>query len=443
MEGSGCIDFTHSDGETLIIDIGALNAKDLTGYDLVELWVFDNTGSGLDFDANPAYLGIGESSWDDNKIQLTGTVNAGSWKKVQVDISAVADADKNTIRRIGFEGGGQNLYLDDIRAVGTVYLDSENIASYKTRKESVFFHSANTDVTQKTIKIYPSDDAYVYEGAPTTNYGNSPGLLVRDYAPSDYESFMTFPLTDIPTGATIVSATIYLYCYKIVDGGNSAVGIVAVTGTWSEDTVTWNTKPATGAFIIDIDLSKIGWETGDLTAITQGWFSGATNNKGVKIRVDVTPDENKVSGIYSKEASSRRPYLQVVYSTSNTLSDILSTAAQAKLAISDEPALKYNADMADLSRAITSTWKDEIVNLGDTVRMYDEILEINTDCRIKKIVKDLLKPDNTNVELTNRAYDISDLEARLLKMLKYAMPFEDCNAIYANAIKEGYLGDVE
>jgi len=66
---------------------------------------------------------------------------------------------------------------------------------------------------------------------------------------------------------------------------------------------------------------------------------------------------------------------------------------------------------------------------------------LNIDCRVKKITKDLLNPNNIDIELTNKIYTIVDLEAKRTKQLSYAMPYQDnIKVVDANAIQEGYLG---
>ena len=133
---------------------------------------------------------------------------------------------------------------------------------------------------------------------------------------------------------------------------------------------------------------------------------------------------------------------EMAFFTSSDVQSEIEAQGQAYLDDHDEPKLRYKVHMADLSKAIVDTWEDETISLGDTVRVYDSDLGINVDCRVRKITKDLLNPTNTDIELTNRAYDITDLQAKLEKQLKYAMPFNDNKRIiYANTIQEGYIGE--
>lgn len=144
--------------------------------------------------------------------------------------------------------------------------------------------------------------------------------------------------------------------------------------------------------------------------------------------------------IISSKESNTKPYLSVTYTQADSASATLKDAAEAYLADNDEPKLKYTVRMADLSQAIVDTWEDETINLGDTVRVYDKDLDINVDCRVKKITKDVLNPTNNVIELTNRAYDITDMQVEQQKKLDELIPFNDKSIMDAGIIQTGYIG---
>jgi hypothetical protein len=112
-----------------------------------------------------------------------------------------------------------------------------------------------------------------------------------------------------------------------------------------------------------------------------------------------------------------------------------------KLSENETPKLLYKVKACDLSKVIEDTWENETINLGDTARVYDKDLGLNVDVRIKKITKNLLDPSDMDLELANKSYNITDIQAQVAKQLSYAMPFEDNKkVINANAIQEGYFG---
>lgn len=441
MEGSGCVQFTdNGPGDTLTIDLGAGDTLDLSGIDTVTFWVFDPGGSGLDFDTSPIYFGIGEAAWDDNKFTITGSVNADSWRKVEVDISGVADADKNAIRYIGFQGGGGEYYFDDIKASGIPYLDSPKRRLYKVNKEYVYFHSTEANIKQRTISIPPTDDARVYQGAAGSNFGSLIVLAVRDESPYSEISFVKFSMEAIPENAVVTSAALKMYVSNVIGGGETVEASFA-DKNWDEEIVTWTNKPGAGDNIGSVSMTDTGWYSITFTGAVSDWRDGTRDNHGIRLEIDIVPDAHKGVHINSKENSEYQIWLEVAYTLSEETEDVLQDAAQAYLNDHDEPKLKYKVKMANLSKAIVDTWEDETISLGDTIRVYDSELGINVDCRVKKIIENLLDPINTMIELTNRAYDITDMQSVLAKKIKYVMPFEDnTKIINANAVQKGYLG---
>jgi hypothetical protein len=440
VQGSGSINFIAADGETMTQDLGAGGTLDLTGLDTLELWLYDNTGSGLDFDTYPCYFGIGESAWTDNKLTITGTVNADSWKKIELDISGIADASKNAIRYIGFESGGEDLYIDDVRAVGTVYIDSDHVSEYKVKKEYVYNHSASLEVAQKTVKVYPSDDAPTDEQYPNTN-NRWLTLGVSNEAGDAQIPCIKFPIDDIPANATIVSAILYM-CVSAIDsrGAVDTVSIYYNDADFDESTLTYNNRPSPdGAAITTISGAAVGWQSADLTTAFTNWVTGVKSNYGLQLQNAAAASDHRTN-YYPKETYNYRPYFLVTYTFTTNNTDIVRDAAQLKLADSDEPAYRYKVKMVDLSRVIADTWAGETIGLGDAVRLYDADFGINTVMRVKRITEDRLNPANTEVELVNRTYDITDQEAANAKKLKSVMPFEDKNIVDANAIQKGAIG---
>jgi len=71
-------------------------AVDLSGYNNIKFWIKSTrTGTYLQF-------GIGESAWDDNTWAIEILI-ADTWEQKEIDISEIADVDKNAIRHLGIK----------------------------------------------------------------------------------------------------------------------------------------------------------------------------------------------------------------------------------------------------------------------------------------------------------------------------------------------------
>lgn len=94
-----------------------------------------------------------------------------------------------------------------------------------------------------TFTLKASQDAYVDSSNPDTNYGSEEELYIRSTIGTLKQlTFMEFDLGALPAGLTIEN--VYL-C--LAQTAYSAIGysgkVVAASGSWDEDTVTWNTMP--------------------------------------------------------------------------------------------------------------------------------------------------------------------------------------------------------
>jgi len=428
--------------ETFIRDLGVGYEVDLSGYDKVTFQIFSE-----DDNANGFTFGIGEAAYDENTVN-TGALTGGRWYEIELDLSGVADGDKDAIRYIGFKNltdGAIVIVFDRILAFnGEQYIDSPNIADYKVRKESIYIHSSKVEVVHREVIIYPSKDTCVYENTPDINYGSNSVMYVRGPNTKIYEIYVTFDLSVIPDGATITLATLYFDILSTNPTHGRSITTYRVNANWAEDTITWNNKAAvTGADLYTWDFASTGWKNSGSDAnildLVQKWYSGEYDNYGIRLKEDAGLNSTPI-GIGTKE-STNKPYLKVVYTLDTDPSALIKAAAQDYLYSNDEPKLRYQVRMVDLSRVIADTWQDEEINIGDTVRVYDNELDINTDCRVKKIIENLLDPTDTSIELANKVPDIADTQAKILKKLSYIMPFSDNeNISNANAIQQGYFG---
>jgi len=424
--------------ETATIDLGAGGTIDLSGHDTVEFWIYSATDN-----ASGVTFGIGEAVWSEFAVG-TGALSAGCWHKVELDMSAYADADKDAIRYVGFKNwtnGAATVIVNGIRGFSDVaYIDSPYIDNYKVHKEFTYRHSAQPEKEEFEVIIYPSDDTQAAQSAPNQNWNWRTILGIRDNGSDDKIGFIKFgDLTDIPTGATITGATLNMKVTATQFSSGGSPDIQLADADWDESTLTWNNMPGSDGNVTTFDGNSTGWKEITLTDTVDDWFNGVTDNYGLRLQLNIT-DVDKDINIATKE-SSDKPYLKVTYTMTTDPSDVIVAAATKYLHDHHEPAVRYEVNMADLSRVMETTWEDETINIGDTVKVYDSELKLNVYVRVYKITKNLLDSSDVKLELANRAYTIAEVEASREKQLSYAMPCKDNPRIIdASAIQVGYLG---
>ncbi len=191
--------------------------------------------------------------------------------------------------------------------------------------------------TTTTITLEPTDDAGL-RGPPHghRNYGGDPDadaeqnvlILGRDNnwyvdpGAADTRGAIRFDLSDIPAGSTIHNATISMPWLASYGPGLSeplTMTFTPYTGSWSEQTVTWNNRPGinSNAMIVgERPLSGFNPTDNDLTPLVQQWVDGALSNHGLEIAI---PEWEGTSGNYHQVFAQKElpntdpPVLRVTY----------------------------------------------------------------------------------------------------------------------------------
>jgi hypothetical protein len=173
--------------------------------------------------------------------------------------------------------------------------------------------------------FYPSDDTWISMRSPDANYGSGEGMSVRNrYGhpshPKNWERdvLVRYDLSSIPSGTPIASAVLYLYYYDYGDSDPTGRDLTAyrITSDWSEDYVTWNTRPdldpeATSYSIVPSPTGK--WMHWDVTSDVQDFINGQEVNYGWQV-MDTTywGDFNiPIIKYRTKEYGDYIPYLEV------------------------------------------------------------------------------------------------------------------------------------
>ncbi len=130
----------------------------------------------------------------------------------------------------------------------------------------------------------PSADTFVSSSTPKLNYGPS---IILAVGPGT-NSYVQFNLSGIPAGATISKATLRLYVDAV--SGSGTLDVFQVTSSWSENKVTYSTRPTqqsvsaiVGSSVPITSASYNQFLLIDITPLARGWLNGTIPNNGVAL----------------------------------------------------------------------------------------------------------------------------------------------------------------
>lgn len=158
-EGTGSVKIAASGASSLNDTVTAtIAAKDLTGHHIIDIWVYSSVAGQV------CSFGFGEAAYTENLTAIT-IVQANTWQHVYIDISGIADANKNGITKLGFRvdtSTAVNIFFDDINShkgvrLGagsefTIYGDAVDAASNRVK-----MNAANCFITGGSMKFNDSD----------------------------------------------------------------------------------------------------------------------------------------------------------------------------------------------------------------------------------------------------------------------------------------------
>ncbi|GAB6906757.1 hypothetical protein JCM12296A_25930 [Desulfosarcina cetonica] len=135
------------------------------------------------------------------------------------------------------------------------------IDPYAQSGTSITLSATASDVsgTGTGATLMPTDDAQVVEGYPTANYGSSASLYVQSASGGylDERAWVKFDLGGVvPTGATITSAKLKLYCWKAGSEDMDAAVYSISDDSWGESSITWDLQPTLGSTLNTVTLAK-------------------------------------------------------------------------------------------------------------------------------------------------------------------------------------------
>jgi len=182
------------------------------------------------------------------------------------------------------------------------------------------------------------EDTWISEDTPDTNWGSTERMHLQ-YTTQDRQ-LHKFGLSQIPSGATINSATFSFYVYEI-SSGTPTVNIYRVIKHWEEMEATYNDAETGVAWgtpglqsgvdydgtVIDTSapVTTTGWVDLDIAALVQDWVDGTYANEGVMLRLSSNGHLKTNMSEYA-DVQGQRPKLYVTYTTGAAPLDITTTS---------------------------------------------------------------------------------------------------------------------
>ena len=153
---------------------------------------------------------------------------------------------------------------------------------------------SQSSVKTLVLRPGPADgiDADIRTDMPVTPQGTSPDFIANAWtAQGNYftqRSLLKFDLSQVPAGASVLQATLYLYTnlttgHHQLDSGANAANLYRIAEPWSPNQVTWNNQPSfTAADPVFLPQSVTHTQdyTVDVTAHVQDMVANPATNFG-------------------------------------------------------------------------------------------------------------------------------------------------------------------
>ena len=174
-----------------------------------------------------------------------------------------------------------------------------------------------------TTSVTNSSDSFVMSAYPTTNYSSTSskwdsGLGEYILKIGNYDSttgtcyaFINQSLPNL-AGVTVTSANFNAYVTHTASASATGIWLDRITESWSNSTVTWNTKPDSVNLTSDT-VGKDQWASFDITGTVKSWQQGTQKNYGLKLHTNGN-GQSYWKKIVSTSNSNNNPYISVNYS---------------------------------------------------------------------------------------------------------------------------------
>ncbi len=169
-----------------------------------------------------------------------------------------------------------------------------------------------------TTNISVSEDSWVKEYYPDTNYGSEPVFTVGVFRSDRNRIWLKYDLSSLPSEIDIINAKIWLWGTAFVVGAENDRIAVALSSndSWSESIITWNNQPTYESTLTkSVVEAEDHWESWIVTSAVENEYVGDKTVTFVLYEEPETIEEpNDLCLFNQKEADEiHDPYLEVIY----------------------------------------------------------------------------------------------------------------------------------
>jgi hypothetical protein len=268
--------------------------------------------------------------------------------------------------------------------------------------------SVNWDSQLQTTVLKTCADTYVDSVHPGINFGTY--YWVQVGLNNEYEGFIRFDLSAVPSNVSIVSARLDVYEYSYSSMAN--YGVHRVLGSWDELSLTYNNMPtyasAASCTLNNVPNQARMWLSFNVTSDVRYWSNASNPNYGFALVGDTS--SSSCFSLYSKEYNSGNyaPSLEIVYLNGSqdvsvsAYDDALQCPAQVNVSFSVNGTVNGSGTTNQSGVWDRGTWYPStggVYNLGAVSTATPECASGSTSCvfRLGLPTSMVSLDDNSNV----------------------------------------------
>ena len=228
-----------------------------------------------------------------------------------------------------------------------------------------------------TINVCANQDAYIsnqYIDRPANNQDLAYNAYYNVPQEADFFNIplVFFDLTGIPPGSTVLTASFQAYLESASGASTVPAGIYAMNGSWSENTVTYETaNPESNFRRGEAASTSVGTGAGyvswDISSLAQEWVDSPQENYGLMMWPTSGAPSDYTRTFTSKEGGTNCPRLIMTYDPSTAGPDLFIRTAQLVQAVgSGTASINY---LRDQSSTIASGYTG-IAGKSTLLRVY-------------------------------------------------------------------------